>query len=176
MAAQQGVMIAFFGAFAGFSAFGTIIATFLISRDGLQRLAARWAARAVAEALKRSSDPGGSAIKWARRCRVIFLWSVGGAVAVASLVSALGLLTSGLWLYAHTRADVGGWTWAYRSTGYLLGIEVALITVIAVLVMATAVWSAVKYGQKTEDALKSAEFAFKSAEDARASGVSSLDD
>lgn len=44
MVAQQDVMIAPFGAFAGFSAFGTVIVTFLISGDGLQRLATRWPA------------------------------------------------------------------------------------------------------------------------------------
>lgn len=161
MAAQPDVMIAFFGAFAGFSAFGTIIATFLISGDGLQRLAARWGARAVREAEGRMPvNPNESdkkvyenAVKWAKRRRTIFLWSVGGAVAVASVVSAFGLLTSGLWLSAHTRTHVAGWMWAYKSTEYLLAIEVALITVITVFVMATAVWSAVKFGETTEDAL-----------------------
>ena len=42
MATQQDVMIAFFGAFAGFSAFGTVIATFLVSSNALPRLGARW--------------------------------------------------------------------------------------------------------------------------------------
>jgi hypothetical protein len=158
-------MIAFFGAFAGFSAFGTVIATFLVSSDALQRLAAGWAAHAVTEAIEDaakekeaeggSAHPDESAVKWAKRRRVILLSTVGVAVVVASVVSACGLVISGMWLRASTRADVASWTWAYMWTGRLLGIEVALITVITVFLMVTAVVFAVKYGQKTEDALKS---------------------
>jgi hypothetical protein len=111
-------------------------------------------ANRIAEANEKT-DPEDrkNAIKWAKRRRVILLWSVGAAVAAASLVSGAGLLISALWLHESSRADIASWNWAYPSTTYLLGIEVALITVITVSTMGIAVWSAVKYGQKTEDLL-----------------------
>ena len=157
MAAQHDVVIAFLGAFAGFSAFGAVIATFLASSDALPRFAAWWGARARAEAEQLPTDRGrDEAMRWAGRRRVILLWSAGAAVALAALVSGLGLVTSFLWLHAWAGGGAVGWGWAYRWTGYLLVIEVVLITAITVLAMGTAVWFAVKTGPKTEDVTKPA--------------------
>jgi hypothetical protein len=156
MSAQQNVMMAFFGAFAGFTAFGTVVASFLVSSNALPRLAALWGAHGVEEAQGLPAGPERDrAMRWARRRRVLVLWSIGGAVAVAALISACGLLTSGLWLYASARGSPAGWKWAYTSAGYLFAIEVGLITLITALTMVAAVLAAVRYGQKTEDVVKS---------------------
>lgn len=155
MATQQDVMIAFFGAFAGFSAFGTVIATFLVSSNALPRLGARWGAHGVKHAQANLHDAARKlTIRWAQRRRSVLLWSAGGLVALAALVSALGLVASFLWLHAHASGGAVGWGWAYKWTGYLLVAEVTLITLITVLAMGTAVWFAIKTGPTTEDLLR----------------------
>jgi hypothetical protein len=152
---MQNVMIAFFGAFAGFSAFGTVIATFLVSSDALSGIGARWGAEGINKAIRR--HPAGpernKALRWARNRRVTLLWSTGGVVILAALVSALGLVFSYLWLHHHTSGSTDGWGWAYRWTGRLLVTEVILITLITLLAMLIAVWFAVKGGTKTEEAI-----------------------
>ena len=147
-------MVAIFGAFAGFSAFGTVIATFLVSGNALQRIAAWWGAHGIKEALK-LQDPNASeaGVRRALRRRVVVLWSAGVLVTLAALVSALGLLTSFWWLHTHARYGSADWGWTYKSAGYLLGADVVLITVITALTMAVAVLSAVRDGPKTEDFL-----------------------
>lgn len=70
MAAQREVMITFFSAFAGFSAFGAVIATFLASSNALPRLAASWVVtgtrrpgnyRPARTGIGRSCEPEGGA-------------------------------------------------------------------------------------------------------------------
>jgi len=157
MATRSDVMVAIFGAFAGFSAFGTVIATFLVSGNALQRIAARWGAHGIEEALKlRDRKARKAGVRRALRRRVVVLWSAGILVTLAALVSALGLLASFWWLHTHTRGGSVGWGWTYKLAGYLLAADAFLITVITALTMAIAVWSAVKDGAKTEDFIRAA--------------------
>jgi hypothetical protein len=69
MEAQREVLIAFLGAFAGFSAFGAVIATFLASGNALQWLGALWGGHGLREA---TEDGHATAIGfWTRNHRAI---------------------------------------------------------------------------------------------------------
>ena len=78
-AAQREVMITFFSAFAGFSAFGAVIATFLASSNALPRLAASWGGHGHAEArqLPPGPDRDRAEVRAGRRRRVV-IWSAAG--------------------------------------------------------------------------------------------------
>jgi hypothetical protein len=72
MEAQREVLIAFLGAFAGFSAFGAVIATFLASSNALPWLGALWGGHALQEA---AEDGHAAAIGfWTRNHRAILVW------------------------------------------------------------------------------------------------------
>jgi hypothetical protein len=150
MAAQREVMITFFSAFAGFSAFGAVIATFLASSNALPRLAASWGGHGHAEArqLPLGPDRDRAELRAGRRRRVV-IWSAAGGIGLAALVSCLGLCISFLWLRADARGVAAGWGGAYRWTGYLLLTEVLLITVITLLAAGSAAWYAVVAGPRS---------------------------
>jgi hypothetical protein len=147
MEAQREVLIAFFGAFAGFSAFGAVIATFLASSNALPWLGALWGGHGLKEAAEEGR--AGAAGFWTRNRRAILVWAVGGGIGVAALVSCIGLMISFFWLRASTAANGASEGWEYRWTGVLLVIEVVLITLITLLVTLSASWFAIRQGPKT---------------------------
>jgi hypothetical protein len=142
---QRDVLIAFFGAFAGFSAFGVVIATFLASSNALPWLGAMWGGHGLHEA----ADEGSEAGFFTRNRRVILVWAVGGGIGLAALVSCTGLIISFIWLQESTAAHAATGGWAYDWTGILLIVEVVLITAITLLVTLSAAWFAVMQGPKT---------------------------
>jgi uncharacterized membrane protein len=145
--AQRDVLIGFFGAFAGFSAFGAVIATFLATSNALPWLGAFWGGHGLAEA---EEEGRGSTVGfWTRNRRVILIWTATGGIGLAALVSCLGLIISFFWLHASTAANDASMGWQYEWTGVLLLIEVVLITLITLLVTISAALYAVKQGTKT---------------------------
>ena len=150
MAAQREVMITFFSAFAGFSAFGAVIATFLASSNALPRLAAWWGGHGHMEARQLPPGPGRdrAELRAGRRRRVV-IWTAAGGIGLAALVSCIGLCISFLWLRADARGVATGWGGVYRWTGYLLLTEVLLITVITLLAAGSAAWYAVAAGPRS---------------------------
>src|SRR5208282_193417 len=152
MEAQQDVLIAFFGAFAGFSAFGAVIATFLASSNALPWLGALWGGHGLREAVDEGRGAGVGF--WTRNRRAILVWAVGGGIGLAALVSCIGLVISFFWLRASTAANAVSEGWAYQWTGVLLVIEVLLITSITLLVTVSAAWFAIQQGPKTIEIYK----------------------
>lgn len=150
MAAQREVMITFFSAFAGFSAFGAVIATFLASSNALPRLAASWGGHGHTEARQLPPGPGRdrAELRAGRRRRVV-IWSAAGGIGLAALVSCLGLCISFVWLRADAHGVATGSGGAYRWTGNLLLAEVVLITVITLLAAGSAAWYAVVAGPRS---------------------------
>jgi hypothetical protein len=149
VAAQREVMITFFSAFAGFSAFGAVIATFLASSNALPRLAASWGGHGHTEARQLPAGPGRdrAELRAGRRRRVV-IWSAASGIGLAALVSCLGLCISFVWLRADAHGVATG-SGAYRWTGYLLLAEVVLITVITLLAAGSAAWYAVVAGPRS---------------------------
>jgi hypothetical protein len=137
-AAQRDVLIAFFSAFSGFTAFGAVIATFLASSDALSWLGAFWGWHGLNEV-----HEGGKPGFVVRNRRGILLWAVGGGIGLAALVSCAGLVISFFWLDASTAPDAVGGGWAYRWAGVLLLIEVGLITAITLLIAVSSAFYAV---------------------------------
>jgi uncharacterized membrane protein len=165
VAGQQDVMIAFFSAFAGFTAFGAVIATFLASSQALPWIAAWWGGHGVQEAREKAATraerrarrkAATPAERWAGRRRAIALWSIAVGMALAALVSCVGLIFSVVWLRAGSAAAIAGAHWAYQWTGYLLIAEVALITAITLIAAAGATVYVIKTGPKTADFLVAA--------------------
>jgi hypothetical protein len=171
VAGQRDVMIAIFSAFAGFTAFGAVIATFLASSEALPWIAAwsgghgvqeaRQKAEAAAqqlspEARKAALDEAKAAERWARRRRVIYLWCVAVGMAAASIVSGLGLVFCIIWLREGSAAGLARADWAYRWSDYLLVTEVVLITLITLVAAGGATFYVVKTGPKTAEFLKAA--------------------
>jgi hypothetical protein len=138
-AAQRDVLIAFFSAFSGFTAFGAVIATFLASSDALSWLGAFWGSHGLNEV-----HEGRKPRFVVRNRRGILLWAVGGGIGLAALVSCAGLVISFFWLDASTAPDAVGGGWAYRWAGVFLLIEVGLITAITLLIAVSSALYTVK--------------------------------
>lgn len=158
MAGQQDVMIAFFSAFAGFTAFGAVIATFLASSEALPWIAAWWGGHGVQEARQKAATraerrarrkEATGAERWAYRRRAIALWSVAAGMGLAAIVSCAGLILSVVWLRAGSASAIAAAHWAYQWTGYLLIAEVGLITAITLIAAVGATLYVINTGPKT---------------------------
>jgi hypothetical protein len=165
VAGQQDVMLAFFSAFAGFTAFGAVIATFLASSQALPWIAAWWGGHGVQEAQEKAATraerrarrkAATGAERWAYRRRATALWSVAVGMGLAAIVSCAGLIFSVVWLRAGSAAAIAAAHWAYQWTGYLLIAEVALVTAITLVAAVGATLYVVKTGPKTADFLVAA--------------------
>jgi uncharacterized membrane protein len=165
VAGQQDVMIAFFSAFAGFTAFGAVIATFLASSQALPWIAAWWGGHGVQEAREKAATraerrarrkAATPAERWAGRRRATALWSVAVGMGLAAIVSCVGLIFSVVWLRAGSPAAIAAAHWAYQWTGYLLIAEVALVTAITLVAAVGATLYVIKTGPKTADFLVAA--------------------
>jgi uncharacterized membrane protein len=165
VAGQQDVMIAFFSAFAGFTAFGAVIATFLASSQALPWIAAWWGGHGVQEAREKAATraerrarrrAATGAERWAYRRRAIALWSVAAGMGLAAIVSCVGLIFSFVWLRAGSAAAIAAAHWAYQWTGYLLIAEVALITAVTLIAAVGATLYVINTGPKTAAFLQAA--------------------
>jgi heme/copper-type cytochrome/quinol oxidase subunit 2 len=122
VAAKIDLMTTLCSAFGVFSAFGAAILVFLTTGGGLGRLSG-WVA-------KHENQWWGDA----------FVWLVAGAVALAVIISGLGLFTSFFWLRAVANGSGHASRWAYTFADNMFFTEAVVVTVITVVaVIGTAI-------------------------------------
>jgi hypothetical protein len=119
------------GAFGVFSAFGAAILAFFAAGGGLQRLTTWLELREKKAHRMRRAVLMGDAL----------VWLVAGVVALAVIISGLGLFTSFYWLRAVANGSGHASRWAYTFADnmfYMEAVVVTVITVVAVIVTAIA--------------------------------------
>ena len=125
------------GAFGVFSAFGVAILAFFTGGGGLQRISGLLAGRAR----KKADSEGKSTARWASLSGPAVVWLVAGVVALAVVISGVGLFTSFFWLRAVAAGAGPASRWAYDSAEdmfYFESIVITVVTVVAVIGAAIA--------------------------------------
>ncbi len=123
MATRADVMTTLCSAFGVFSAFGAAILAFFTAGTGLGRLS-KWMANRQEKLL------------WGN----MLVWLVAGVVALAVVISGLGLITSFIWLRASANGAGHASSGAYTFAEDMFFTEAVIITVITVVaVIATAI-------------------------------------
>jgi hypothetical protein len=120
-----------------FSAFGVAILAFFTAGGGLQRISGLLEARAR----KKAGRPGTSAARWAALSGPLVVWVVAGVIALAVIISGVGLFTSFFWLKAVAAGAGPASRWAYDSAEdmfYFESIVITVVTVVAVIGAAVA--------------------------------------
>jgi uncharacterized membrane protein len=134
VASKADVMTTLCSAFGVFSAFGAAILAFFTAGTGLGRLS-KWMADRQKNQL------------WGN----VLVWLVAGVVALAVIISGLGLLTSFIWLRASANGAGQASSGAYTFAEDMFFTEAVIITVITVIaVIGTAI--AALPGGKGDDA------------------------
>jgi hypothetical protein len=121
VATKADVMTTLCSAFGVFTAFGAAILAFFTASTGLEKLSKRMA--------KRENLWSGDAL----------VWLIAGVVALAVVISGIGLITSFIWLRAAANGSGHAASWAYTFAEDMFFAEAVIITVITVVaVMGTA--------------------------------------
>jgi heme/copper-type cytochrome/quinol oxidase subunit 2 len=139
------LVIALFGAFATFTAFGAAIAGFVAAGGVVQSLASWWAQHGEAEAFEkpRPDTRVRRLLKSARKRTSGTIWPVAGIIIAVILISGAGLVFSSIWLYAYTDGSVSGVSWAYSWAISLFWTEVPLLSLATAATVIAAALSAV---------------------------------
>ncbi len=117
MATKADVMTTLCSAFGVFTAFGAAILVFFTAGPGLGRLSKRMADR------EKKLLWGGDTL----------VWLVAGVVALAVIISGVGLITSFIWLRAAANGSGHAASWAYTFAEDMFFTEAVIITVITVV-------------------------------------------
>ena len=148
MVDNQGLVVALFGAFAGFSAFGVAIGGFLAAGGGIQSAIYNWQAhglREVEEKIARGELVAGTRrVARAQRLaklRKVWFWGITVLIGLVVAASGCGLLASFWWL--HTGAG-----WALRATMDLFIAEALSLTFVTLVSVAIAAAGAATGGGK----------------------------
>lgn len=139
MATKTDVMTTLCSAFGVFSAFGAAILAFFTAGGGLQRLS-RWLVR---RETTRGRSPAWRAVLPGNA----LVWLVAGVVAVAVIISGLGLFTSFFWLLASANGSGHVASWAYTFADMMFYTEAVVITLITVAAVFAAASAALPGGQ-----------------------------
>ena len=130
VATKADLMTTLCSAFGVFSAFGAAILAFFTAGGGLQRLTTWLTLRQKKHIAARRAMLMGDGL----------VWLVAGVVALAVIISGLGLFTSFFWLRAAANGSGLAPRWAYTFAETMFYMEAVVITVITVVaVIATAV-------------------------------------
>ena len=121
-------------AFGVFSAFGVAILAFFTGGGGLQKISGLLETRARHEA----GSGRRSAARWAARSGPLVVWLVAGVIALAVIVSGVGLFTSFFWLHSVAAGVGPAAKWAYDSAENMFYFESILITVVTVFAVVAA--------------------------------------
>ena len=133
-ASKLALMTTLCGAFGVFSAFGVAILAFFTGGGGLQRISGLLEARA-----RKKADAGdGPAARWAALSAPLVVWLVAGVIALAVIVSGVGLFTSFFWLHSVAAGVGPASRWAYDSAENMFYFESILITVVTVFAVVAA--------------------------------------
>ena len=119
-------------AFGVFSAFGAAILAFFTAGGGLGRLS-NWVAQ-------RANPRWGDAL----------VWLVAGVVALAVIISGLGLFTSFFWLRAVANGSGPASRWAYTFADNMFYLEAVVITVISVVAVIGGAIAALPAGKGSD--------------------------
>lgn len=139
MATKTDVMTTLCSAFGVFSAFGVAILAFFTAGGGLQRVST-W--------LVRRETTRGRMPAWRAVLRGNSLvWLIAGVVAVAVIISGIGLFTSFFWLLASASGTGHVASWAYTFADIMFYAEAVIITVITVAAVFAAASAALPGGQ-----------------------------
>jgi hypothetical protein len=131
MATKIDVMTTLCSAFGVFSAFGVAILAFFTGGGGLQR---------ISSAMVRRREMRAEADGKAMQQGDALVWGVAGVVALAVLVSGIGLFTSFFWLVAVAHGTLALPSWSYACAEDMFYAEAVVITVVTVTaIIGTAV-------------------------------------
>jgi hypothetical protein len=137
-ASKLALMTTLCSAFGVFSAFGVAILAFFTGGGGLQRISGLLEDRA-----RRKADSGErAAARWAALSGPLVVWLVTGVIALAVIVSGVGLFTSFFWLHSVAAGVGPASRWAYDSAENMFYFESILITVVTVFAVVAAALAA----------------------------------
>jgi hypothetical protein len=125
------------GAFGVFSAFGAAILAFFTAGGGLQRITGLLERRAQ----KKAKSGSKSTAHWATLSGPLVVWLIAGVIALAVIISGVGLFTSFFWLRAAAAGAGPASKWAYdfaEDMFYVESIVITIVTVAAVIGAAIA--------------------------------------
>jgi len=136
------------GAFGVFSAFGVAILAFFTGGGGLQRISGLLEARAQ----QKADSVGRPAARWAALSGPAVVWLVAGVIALAVIVSGVGLFTSFFWLHSVAAGVGPASRWAYDSAENMFYFESILITVVTVFAVVAAALAALPAAEHGDSA------------------------
>ena len=174
------VILAIFGAFATFTAFGAAVVGFVAAGGVVQSLASWWEQHGKTEAIEKAAkrqlklnarreqpgagkaQPGAgkaqpSAAKWLGKAfknagrRSPFTSVISGVIiGLVVLISGLGLIFSFIWLDAYSHGSTANVQWAYSWIVRLFCVEVALLTLATLAAVGGATFSALNASKSAD--------------------------